>query len=274
MVKSEPNSGNWAVITGASSGIGAALACQLAERGYATALVARRVDRLEALASRIRDEYGTKVEVIPCDLADAAHREQLCADLAARDVAVLCNNAGFAVCGEVAQTDAQAQRAMLLVNVVAVQELTTAVLPSMLARRDGAILFTGSISGVQPVPTAAAYAASKSFVNSFAEALHVELHGTGVTCTLLSPGPVRTEFYQVGGVSSEREQSYTATSTDQVARAGLTALFARRRAVTPGRTARLQAWGGRTIPRPLLFPALRHLVLPWLRSGLADSAYR
>ncbi|MEV0251814.1 SDR family oxidoreductase [Nocardia sp. NPDC050712] len=274
MVKSEPDSGSWAVITGASSGIGAALAYQLAERGYATVLVARRVDRLEALAGRIRNDFATEVAVIPCDLADRVQREGLCADLASRSVAVLCNNAGFAVCGEIADTDQRAQRSVVQVNVVAVQELTLAVLPGMLARRSGAILITGSISGVQPVPTAATYAASKAFVNSYAEALHVELDGTGVHCTLLSPGPVRTEFYRVGGVSAERENSYAAISTDRVARAGLTALFGARRTVTPGRTAQLQAWGGRTIPRRLLFPALRRLVLPWLRAGLVDSNTR
>ncbi len=259
------------MVTGASSGIGAALSSQLAARGFPTVLVARRADRLDALATSIRNRFGTKVETIACDLADHVHREALCDDLARRRVAVLCNNAGLAVCGDVADSDPRAQRSLVQVNVVAAQALTLAVLPAMIARRSGSILMTGSIAGVQPVPTAAAYAASKAFVNNFAEALHVELQGTGVTCTLLSPGPVRTEFYQVGGVTPEREDSYSAMSADLVARAGLEGLFAGRPTVVPGRTAKLQAWGGRSIPRPLLFPALRHLFLPWLRAGLAES---
>jgi short-subunit dehydrogenase len=145
----------------------------------------------------------------------------------------------------------------------------------MVDRGSGALLFTGSTAGMQPVPTAAAYAASKAFVNSFAEALHVELRGTGVVSTVLAPGPVRTEFYRVGGIAdTERHRWFAWQRPQRVARHGLDGMARGRRVVVPGAVAKAQAFSGRYAPRTLLFAVLRAIVLPRLRAPRrpADAA--
>jgi short-subunit dehydrogenase len=263
-----PEPGALAVVTGASSGIGAALARGLAARGHPLLLVARRLDRLEKLAAELRERHGVEVEVRGCDLADRADRADLCADLGGRPVAVLCNNAGFPTCGPLADGDPAREAAEVEVNVVAVHELTLAVLPGMLARRSGTILVTGSTAGEQPVPTAATYAGTKAFANAFTQSLHGELRGTGVTCTLLLPGPVRTEFAQVGGIPGvEARRWFAWRSADRVAAAGLRGAGRGRRVVTPGLPAKAQAVLGRHTPRALLFPVLRAFFLPMLRAS-------
>ncbi|SCL17155.1 hypothetical protein GA0074692_0102 [Micromonospora pallida] len=254
-----------AVVTGASSGIGTALARRLAGQGYDLVLVARRADRLAALAAELRETYRVAVDVRPVDLADRAARGALATELTERDIAVLCANAGFSSCGHLRDHDPAQLAREVEVNVVAVHELTTAVLPGMLARDRGGILVTGSTAGEQPVPMAATYGATKAFLNSFTQALHEELRGTGVRCTLLAPGPVRTELYDVAGVPGIRKHRWLRWLTaDQVAAAGLAGLAAGRRAVVPGVVAKAQAWSGRHLPRWLLFPAMRQSVLPLL----------
>ncbi|UGT42569.1 SDR family oxidoreductase [Nocardia yamanashiensis] len=266
------DAGSWSVVTGASSGIGSALAEQLADRGHDLVLVARRTDRLREIADRLTGKYGVTVEVVGCDLSDRAARAEFVENLRTRTISVLCNNAGFPVCGTVADADSAAQIREVEVNVVAMHELTQAVLPGMLARRRGAILITGSNAGEQPVPTAAVYAASKAFTNSFAEALHQELRGTGVTCTVLAPGPVLTEFSRVGGVAAiERHRIFVWLSAERVAREALEGLSRGHRMVIPGLMAKTQAYTGRYIPRSLLFPILRIFILPRLRSALRQQ---
>lgn len=257
----------WAVVTGASSGIGSALARALAVRGYDVLLVARRHERLQDLATTLSARYGVATEIAPCDLADADEREALCDDLRMRCVAVLCNNAGFTTCGLLRDAEPARERAAVAVNVTAVHDLTLAVLPDMLARNEGAILITGSAAGEQPVPSAATYAATKAFANSFSQALSVELRGTRVTCTLLAPGPVRTEFFAIGGVDRmESLTRYFAWQTpERVARDAVRALERGRRVVIPGPVARVQAVLGRYTPRALLFPLLRLIFLPIVR---------
>ncbi|KDN83850.1 SDR family NAD(P)-dependent oxidoreductase [Kitasatospora cheerisanensis] len=257
----------WAVVTGASSGIGEALAHQLAGRGHRLQLVARRKDRLERLAQELRQRHRVAVEVRECDLADRAERAALCEHLAGLEIAILANNAGFTTCGPLAGGDARREAQEVEVNAVAVHELTLAVLPGMLARRSGRILFTGSTAGMQPVPTAATYAATKAFVNTFAESLHGELRGTGVSCTLLAPGPVRSEFMAVGGAQELEERRWFAWQTPEtVAKAGLRAARWGRRVSVPGPMAKLQGLAGRHVPHGLTFLLLRTVVLPRMRS--------
>jgi hypothetical protein len=255
------------VVTGASSGIGRELARGLAERGHDLLLVARRAERLDEFASELRSRYGVEVETRPCDLADGEQLARLSGELRSRRVSILCNNAGFTTCGLVSETDAVRQAQTVAVNVTAVHQLTLAVLPGMVERDQGAILVTGSAAGEQPVPSAATYAATKAFANSFAQALSVELHGTQVTCTLLAPGPVRTEFFDVGGVGRMESitQCFSWQSPERVAADGLLAMERGRRVVIPGPVAKLQALGGRYIPRSLLFPLLRLIFLPIVR---------
>jgi uncharacterized protein len=256
-----------AVVTGASSGIGRELARGLAERGHPLLLVARRWPRMEDLAAKLRAQHGVEVEVWPCDLADQEQVARLAAELRSRHVSVFCNNAGFTTCGSLRDADPVREAEAVAVNVTAVHELGLAVLPGMLARHEGAILVTGSAAGEQPVPSAATYAATKAFVNAFAQALSIELRGTNVTCTLLAPGPVRTEFFDVGGVGRMERLTrwFSWQSSERVAEDALRAMERGRRLVIPGPMAKLQAFGGRHMPRALLFPLLRAVFLPIVR---------
>jgi short-subunit dehydrogenase len=265
----------WAVVTGASSGIGRELARGLGARGHPLVLVARRREVLHCLAKELNRAHGVRVEIRECNLADRAERAALRAELSSLRVSVLCANAGFPTCGPVAENDPVREADEVEVNVVAVHELTLAVLPGMLERRAGAILITGSTAGAQPVPTAATYAATKAFANTFAEALHVELRGSGVTCTLLAPGPVRTEFSRVGGVAGIEDLRWFAWQTpERVAAHALRGLDRGRRVVIPGPIAKIQAATGRHTPRTLVFPLLEAVVLPRLRSARATTRRR
>ena len=189
-----PTATNRAVVTGASSGIGEALAAELAARGYSFILVARRDNLLDALAQRLRGAHGVEAEVRAVDLSDRTTRQALVAELADREIAILCNNAGIATFGPVSAQDPAGERAQVELNAVAVHDLTLAVLPGMLARGAGAILFSGSAAGNMPIPNNATYAATKAFVNSFSESLRGEVAGGGVHVTLLAPGPVAARY--------------------------------------------------------------------------------
>lgn len=249
------------VITGASSGIGEELAKQFAARGYSLVLVARRVDKLEILATNLRQKYQVEVNLRPCDLADREARTQFRRELEKMDVAILCNNAGFATFGHLQALDAKREREQTELNAVAVQDLTLAVLPKMIQRKAGAILIVGSTSGHQPTPANATYAATKAFANSFAESLHSELRGTGVTCTLLAPGPTITGFNEVAGISKIDGVggSWVWVTAERVAKEAILGMECNRRIVIPGLIAQAQTLGGRYTPRVILLPILKQV---------------
>lgn len=256
-----PTSDSRAVVTGASSGIGAALADELAARGYSLIIVARRAELLNALASRLSSEHGVQVEVRAVDLSDPAARAPLAIELAERDISVLCNNAGVATFGPVAELDHDVERDLVQLNAVAVHDLTLAVLPGMLARRSGGILITGSAAGNLPVPNNATYAASKAFVNSFAESLRGELSGTGVNVTLLAPGPVRTvtpDPADASIVDKVLPDSLWVTS-ESVAKDSLDALGRNKMRVVPGIVSKVMSVGGGYAPRALSAPIIGKL---------------
>jgi short-subunit dehydrogenase len=250
----EPNS--TVVVTGASSGIGAALARELSGRGHHVTLVARRRDRLEALAAELGD-----ADVQPFDLGDPAGPDQLLGVLrnAGRTVAGLCNNAGFGTFGRLWELDPDRERQEVAVNVVALHELTLGLLPGMVSRGSGSILNVGSIAGSQPLPGNATYAATKAFVNSFSEALHAELKGTGVSCSVLTPGPVRTEFTEVSDSTDieGRAPGFTWQTPEEVARQAVEGMAKGRRVVAPGLVTKVMSTSGRLTPRPLLLPLMR-----------------
>ena len=249
------------LVTGASAGIGVELARGLAARGRAVTLVARREERLRALASELTAAHGVRVEAIACDVGDAADRERLATELRERelDVDVLLNNAGFGSAGRFQSLDAARETEMVAVNVAAVVALCGAHLPAMVARGRGAILNVASTAAFQPVPYQATYGATKAFVLSFTEALAGDLHGTGVTATALCPGPVRTEFFDASGfaAAAERTPRFMWTSVEAAAEAGLSGLDRGARSVVPGAVHRAGALSGRLAPRRLLIGLLR-----------------
>lgn len=254
-----PTSRNRAVITGASSGIGEELAAGLARRGHSLIVVARRADRLRDLAARLEREHGVTVEVRACDLGDRQARTALATELTGQEISVLCNNAGFATYGDLATLDPQREREEVELNVNAVHELTLAVLPGMLERSEGAILITGSTAGNQPGPGNTTYAATKAFANTFAESLAGELRGSGVSCTLLAPGPVRTEFADVASLSKldAALPGPMWVSAQRAAEAALAGLERRKRRVVPGAFAKAQTVSGQYTPRGIVGPVLR-----------------
>jgi uncharacterized protein len=183
-----------ALITGASSGIGAELARVFADHGYDLVVTARREERLAELAASLPS--GCRVDVVPVDLAKAKGPGKLLAHLkdAGREIDVLVNNAGVAASGPFQTLGAEQMRSIVQLNIRALTELTHALLPGMIERGRGRILNVASVAGFQPVPGLALYSASKAFVLSFTESLSEDLRGSGVTVTALCPGPTRTDM--------------------------------------------------------------------------------
>lgn len=186
----------FALITGASSGIGVAYAERLAARGHDLVLVARRRDRMEELAARVRQTYGRQVEIHVADLAqpdDLARIEDL---LRTRDdIDVLVNNAGLGAIGASASVDADAVENLIKINVLALTRLCLATTPRFAAQDRGLIINIGSVIAVIPAPTSAAYSGSKAYVMNFSRSLQIEFSKTNVKIQLVMPGPVRSEFF-------------------------------------------------------------------------------
>lgn len=245
-----------AVVTGASSGIGEALATELASRGHSLILVARRKDVMDALAAKLTDEYGVEVEVRGVDLSDRDARRPLTDELSRRTISVLCNNAGIATFGPVAELDADYERAQVELNAVAVHDLTLAVLPGMVARGVGGILITGSAAGNMPIPNNATYAATKAFANTFSESLRHELRDTGVHVTLLAPGPVRTEEPDPAEASivDKMVPDFFWISSEQTASLSLDALAENKMRVVPGVVGKAMSTAGQYSPRSVVAP--------------------
>jgi uncharacterized protein len=251
------------LITGASAGIGTELARQLAARGHNVTLVARREDRLAELAQELRLANGIVADMHPCDLGDDAARAAVVKALQTgeKQVAAVCNNAGYGSFGKFYELDLEREVAMVRLNVLALHELTGTFLPDMVRRGSGAILNVASVAAFQPLPLNATYAATKAFVHSFSEAVHAELAGTGVSCTSLCPGPVSTEFGEVAGVGEIESQlpSFMAQSAADVARSAIDAMVKGKRSVFPGMGPRAAAFGGRFVPRSALLPVVTRL---------------
>jgi uncharacterized protein len=259
MALPDPSKDSIAIVTGASSGIGAELARGLARRGHNVGLVARRRDRLQELADELNGDV--RAEVLEADLEDASSREKLANAIATLDlrVSVLCNNAGFGTYDDFTELDREREIAEVRTNVEAVVDLTGRWLPKMTERGEGAVLNTASTAAFQPIPGNATYAASKAFVLSFSEALHTEVAGQGVTVTALCPGPVKTEFQEVADADdfASKLPKPLWISPEDVAEQALKGLEKGHRVVTPGIGNRVSGAFSRATPNAVLLRVLR-----------------
>ncbi|MCH9720714.1 MAG: SDR family oxidoreductase [Actinomycetia bacterium] len=251
-----PSPDGRAVITGASQGIGEALATELAARGHNLIVTARRAEVLDGLASRLQERFGVTVEVRAVDLADPAQRAELAGELARRDISILCANAGTATFGAVAKLDPAVEKAQVQLNVLGVYDLVLAVLPGMLARAAGGILISGSAAGNSPIPNNATYAATKAFANTFSESLRGELKNSGVHVTLLAPGPVRTEVPDPAEASlvDRLIPDFLWISVEHTAQLSLDGLERNKMRIVPGVTSKAMSVASGYAPRAIVTP--------------------
>jgi short-subunit dehydrogenase len=269
MALPSPSPTSTALVTGASSGIGADLARELAQRGHGVTLVARREARLTELATELHRAHGVRSEVVALDLTDPGARGGLPGILADRglSVDVLVNNAGFSTTGPVYRSDRDREMAMIRTDVEAVIDLCSIFLPGMVQRHRGAVLNVASTAAFQPLPGQAGYGASKAFVLSYSRAVRAELRGTGVTLTVLCPGPVKTEFAESAGFTPEESENSLPTfmwlPAAQVARLAVAGMEQNKGVVIPGFANQVGARFARNAPPQALaaFLARRHPAL-------------
>jgi short-subunit dehydrogenase len=246
-----------AIVTGASGGIGAEIARDLSRRGHHVTLVARSAEKLQALAGEL-----VNADVIAMDLADRAGRAALLdlLDERGRVPDILVNNAGLSTMGAVSKSDPAAELNMIEVDVVAVADLCSRILPGMVQRGRGAVLNVASTAAFQPLPGQAGYSAAKAFVLSYTQSLAGELRGTGVTATTLCPGPVHTGFGERAGFSKEDAEAALPAvmwvTAEEVAKSAVEGMAKGRLVVIPGTVNRVAAALSQVTPRSLLLPIL------------------
>jgi len=245
-----------ALITGASSGIGAAFARQLAPQGFHLILVARRKERLAALAADLQGRFPISAEVLDADLSEPADIERVERRIAElENVDLLINNAGLGAPGSFAEIDLVTQLTMIDVHIIASVRLCRATLPGMITRHRGAIINVSSIAGLVPIPGSATYSSTKAYLNVFSEALQAELRGTGVKVQALCPGFTHTGFHDTPehkGFHRSGIPEALWMSPEEVAAQSLNALGRRQVVFVPGFKNRLLAVAARNAPRSLL----------------------
>jgi short-subunit dehydrogenase len=258
-----------ALITGATAGLGAEFARQLAPIASRLILVGRREDRLTALASELRaSRSDLRIDTIVADLSQSSERERLAAGIIREEIPLnlLVNNAGLGDLGSFDHADWSRLAPVLEVNVVALTHLTHLLLPMLraqVAQTTAGILNVSSIAGFYPLPEMAVYAATKAYVTSFSEALRMELAPAGITVTALCPGPVPTEFFQVATRDGEtiramdRSHPALATAPERVVRDALRGLEKDKPGVIPNRLLALLVRGSRLLPFPVIREAIR-----------------
>ncbi len=226
------------LVTGASSGIGMAIAREVASRAKTLVLVARRVQRLEELRAELsKTRSDLRIEVIACDLSDREQTRSLHGEVTARgiDIDVLVNNAGVGLMGAFDRADPERLLSMIELNVTSLTLLTRAFLPSMIGRRRGGVLNISSGFGLSVLPSFAGYIATKHYVTGLNEALVADLAGTGVTATQVCPGPVATEFEQgIGNYTGKKVPSFIEITPEACARAAIQGFDRGRAMVVPG----------------------------------------
>jgi short-subunit dehydrogenase len=227
---------HWALITGASSGIGAEFARQLAARGMHLILVARREEPMKALAQELFTAHGTKTEVISVDLNDPQSPARLIAEVESRGrtVELLINNAGFGYVSEIETVNLSRVLELIQVNIAALTELTYRVLPGMLQRGHGGVINVASVAAFQPVAYMGTYAASKSYVLHFTESLWAEAREKGVTVLALCPGTTRTDFFDISGAAPGWLEKNSSQDVGTVVRTAIKALEKKRSYIVSG----------------------------------------
>jgi len=242
--------GHWGLVTGASSGIGAEFARQLAARGMHLVLAARRTERLEELARQLAVEHGTRCEILATDLLVPHAGRKLLDEVTRRGIELdlVVNNAGIGLVAPLERTDPDRAADLIQVNVTSLTEITLLAARQMMTRGHGGIINLGSVVSFQPVASMGVYAASKAFVLHFGEALWAELEPHGVTVTTLCPGTTRTEFFDHSGVPGWAERRSSA-DVQTVVRTGLAAFDAGRPSVVCGWINYLTSLAVRLLPR-------------------------
>lgn len=262
-------SGQWALVTGASSGLGEQFARQLASRGLGVVLTARSVDRLESLAAELGSAHGVGTRVVGADLSVAGGIDQFLKALDALEVPIdhLVGNAGFGVHGELARSDPAEQRRMVTLNCEAIVALSRALVPGMIERGRGGVITVGSTAGFQPAGSLATYAASKAFAISFTEALHEELKPHGVRAMVLCPGPVPTGFQQRAKIKIVPAQKAMVIDAGETVRRALAAYEAGETVFVPGALNKIGAVLGSKAPRALV----RSVTYRLMRTAKSDG---
>jgi len=254
----------FALVTGASSGIGHAIAVELAKRGCNLFLVARREELLRDLSVSLAESYGVDVKWLPLDLTSAGAAVELAAQLEPLPVSIVVNNAGFAVAGSFESSEVDALSRMIALNINFLTVFTRLMLPRLKAMTDGArILNVGSVAGHQGVPYMAAYAASKAYVNHFTEGLNWELRGTPVIATCLEPGQTASDFFDVAGVSHSFMAQFGVLRPQVVARKGVQVMVKGKTRYVVGFMNKLLIFSLRITPRPLVRIVITRLFRDW-----------
>jgi short-subunit dehydrogenase len=256
MALPQPTPNATVVVTGASSGIGAELARELARRGHGVTLVARRAEKLQELADELSSAHGIEAAVESADLQERDARDALADRLLEREVVGLVNNAGYGDTGPFVKADLDWLQGMVQLNCQALLHLTGRLVPQMVERGDGAVLNLASLAACQPIPNMATYAATKAFVLSFSEALHTELARKGVSVTAVQPGPVKTEFWELAGDRGSNPGA-AFLPADEVARQAIDGMVTGRRTVVPSLKWKGAAMVGRYVPRTVQLPLMK-----------------
>lgn len=250
-----PTATSYALVTGASQGIGRAMARDLAAMGYNTILVARRTEVLESVAEELR-ALGTTSEVLAADLGVEADVDRVIATMAEREISIIINSAGIASFGPFMEQDWQYETNQFNINATAVFRLTRAALDQMLPRRRGAICNVGSAAGNSPIPNNATYVFTKAGVNTFTEALHYELKGSGVSCTLLAPGPVRDAVVENPSIVDKVVPDFLWTTYESCSAETLTAMARNQRRIVPGPLGKTMNFLNQVLPTPVSAPII------------------
>jgi len=257
-----------AVVTGASAGIGQCFAERLAREAWDLVLVARRRERLDELAAKLREAHARRVDVVAADLTSPAGVHAVEQRIAAEPtLELVVNNAGFGTTGAFAELDRDGEEQELRLNVVALVRLTHAALEAFRERGHGTVINVSSLAGFQPAPFNATYAATKAFVNSFTQAVHEELRGSGVHVQLLCPGFTRTEFQEVAGARTDELPSFAWMEPEAVVEASLAGLRRGELIVIPGAGNKVMG----AVLRALPSAAARRLGGALLRRSLAPE---